>query len=94
MTAWDPKDPADVANYALGWTNILGGDTISALSSVTIAPVTTPALVADTQSFTTTTTTVKLSGGKAGTDYTVTFRVTTTGGQTLERSALVRVRDQ
>lgn len=86
------KDPADVWDYALDFTEAMtkAGDTLAAVvvtaspATITIgATATTPAGMA----------TVRLSGGAAGTDYTITFRATTTGGLVLERSAKLLVKD-
>jgi hypothetical protein len=95
MVRFDPKDPSDVSDFSLTWDSPLAGDTIASVDSVTITPRTASPLIEDEaqRSNTTTTTTVWLSGGRAGSNYTLTIRVTTAGGRTLERSARVRVRD-
>lgn len=86
------KDPADVWDYALDFTEAMtkAGDTLASVS-VTATPATitvgttstTPAGMA----------TVRLSGGAAGTDYTITYRATTTGGRVLERSVRLLCKD-
>jgi hypothetical protein len=48
----------------------------------------------DSDSATTTTTTVWLSGGTAGYNYKVENRITTVGGRTDDRTLLIRVREQ
>ncbi len=85
--SWDPKDTADVADYALDWAAFLGADTI-ATSAWTV-----PAgsgLVIDSATNTATMATVWLSGGTAGV-YAVANRITTAGGRTYERSVSLTV---
>jgi hypothetical protein len=97
ITYADAKDPSDVADYSMDWTAPLNGDTISAISSVTISPDTVPALLepaSPPRSNTNTSTKIWLQGGKAYSDYTIGIKVTTAGGRTLERSALLRVRER
>lgn len=92
-----PKDPADSADYTLTkWNLVLPlGDTVIAIAAVAIEPVTDPPLVEDAtkRGFTTTTTTLWLSGGKAGTTYTVSITATTAGGRQFQRSALLPVKE-
>jgi len=85
-------DPAAVLDYAVDWASWLGvGETISASSWVVGTGITqtTPA-----PSFTTTKATIWLTGGTAGTEYTITNHVTTTAGRQDERSFTVRVIDR
>lgn len=100
MTKFPDKDPTDVAIYELAWAGVLNGDTIASVDDIVITPVTSPALIepevgsppAPERSFTDDTVTFWLSGGEAGTKYTVSMTVTTAAGQTLERSASVKVK--
>lgn len=97
------KDPIDLADITLDWLKVLEGDTIAGLTSVTIAAVDpqvgdVPLAVAldggsaERKSSTASTTTVWLKDGHPDREYDVAFKVATAGGRTLERSALVRVR--
>jgi hypothetical protein len=76
------KDPDAVLDYGFDWSDWLDGDTIST-SSWTIAPAT---LTKKSDSLTTTTTTIWLSGGTVDVVYTVTNRIVTAGGRTEDRS--------
>ena len=90
----DPKDPDAVLDYDIHWndndagTNEAGddgwlqGDTIA--TSTWIVPA---GLTKDSDSKTTTTATVWLSGGVEGESYVITNRITTAGGRTDDRSA-------
>lgn len=85
------KDPDD-ANYPLtvDWTKHLP-------ASVTVSSVvwTVPAgLTGGAESATSTTTTKRLTGGTAGTDYTLTLVVTLSNGEVLTRKVMVLVRTQ
>lgn len=82
------KDPNDVLDYVVDWSLFLNGDTISA--SVWVIP---GGITQGTASNTTTTATTILSGGTAGSTYTVANRITTAGGKTAERSFRVVVKD-
>lgn len=98
MVSWpDPKDPADVADYELGWPDeVLNGDTIVSVESVDITPVTIPPLEETDpvqREFTTNSTLTWLQGGKAGSSYIVSFTVKTAGDRTLQRSGKLKVKE-
>jgi hypothetical protein len=89
---WPDKDPADVLDYALDWSDQLAltspSDTISS------ATWTVPAgLTAGAQFVVGGLATIWLSGGVAGTDYTITCRIVTAGARTLERSVILYVKE-
>ena len=88
------KDPDAVLDYPINWassdgtndgsssdTGWLQGDTISTATFTVDSGITK-----DSESNTTTTATVWLSGGTAGQRYTVTCRITTTSGRTEDQS--------
>ena len=83
------KDPNAVLDYSLDWTRWLDGDAIA--TSEWIVP---DGLVRVTDSRTTKIATVWLSGGLAGQSYTITNRITTTGGRTEDRSFAVKVEER
>lgn len=80
------KDPAAVLDYGIDWSAWLNGDTIST-STWTVPSGITQA----SESETTTTATIWLSGGTAGTDYLVTNKIVTHGGRTDERTIKISV---
>ncbi len=80
------KDPNAVLDYMADWEQWLKGDTIVASTWLPATGITI-----DYESFTTTSATVWLSGGTAGTVYTLTNRVTTAGGRTDDRSITILV---
>jgi hypothetical protein len=82
-------DPSAVLDYTVDWAAWLAtSETISASTWVVAAGITqtTPA-----PSFTTTTTTIWLTGGTVGTEYTITNHVTTNQGRQDDRSFTVVV---
>lgn len=81
---WPPKDPADVADYQIDWSALLGTDTIAS------STWTATGFTINSNSFTDTTATVWLAGGAAGVQ-SITNRITTAGGRTFERSATMTV---
>lgn len=83
------KDPQDIADYGLSWAKNLGTDTIT--SSSWIVP---DGITADDDSNTTTTATVRLSGGTAGENYDLTNRVVTASGQRFDCSIRIYVRER
>jgi hypothetical protein len=80
------KDPNSTLDYTINWSSWLTTDTISTVGWTIETGITQTAT-----SNTTTTATIWLSGGEAGTEYTVTCRVTTTAGRIDERSIAIRV---
>ena len=82
------KDPDAVLDYTVDWSDWLGADTITGTPTWTVGTGLTKA----SQTNTTTTATAWLSGGTAGSDYTVACKIVTTGGRTDERSFTVQVR--
>ncbi|MEN6533105.1 MAG: hypothetical protein ABFD89_05540 [Bryobacteraceae bacterium] len=83
------KDPHAVLDYSVDWTRWLADDEI-ATSEWIVAPGITKA--SETNSLTKAT--VWLSGGEAGQSYSVTNRITTTGGRTEDRSLMIRVEER
>lgn len=75
------KDPNAVLDYSVDWSRWLNGDTIA--TGVWMVPA---GLTKVTDANTTTKTTAWLSGGTADQSYTVTNRITTTGGRTEDSS--------
>jgi hypothetical protein len=94
MTVREPvaeylKDPDSTLDYILVWSRWLGTDTIASASW------TVPAgLTEESSTATTTTATVWLSGGTAGTDYDVACLITTAAGRIDERTIRVRCRER
>jgi len=85
------KDPLAIRDYLLDWSTYLAGaDTISS-ASWSVSP-SGPTIA--TSSNTTTTTTARVSGGTAGTEYTLTCHVVLASGQEDERSITIQVQDQ
>lgn len=84
------KDPNAVLDYQWDWSEWLAvGETIASHT------VTVPTgLTLDSSTASTTTVTAWLSGGTAGTTYTVTCRVTTSAGRTDDKSITVLCADQ
>jgi hypothetical protein len=83
------KDPNAVLDYSIDWTRWLAGDQVA--TSEWLVP-TGLTKVADSKA--SALATVWLSGGTAGQSYTVTNRVTTTGGRTEDRSFTIRVEER
>ena len=92
---WPDKDPADVLDYGVDWSDQLAlpdpDDTISS------ATWTVPSgLIAGAQFVEGGIAVIWLSGGTAGasgTDYTLICRIVTAGGRTLERSVKLLVKE-
>ena len=89
---WPDKDPADVLDFGLDWSDQLAlanpDDTISSVTWTVPAGLTSGA-----QFVVGAVATIWLSGGTAGTDYTIICRMVTSGGRTLERSVKLLVKE-
>jgi hypothetical protein len=85
------KDPDAVLDYSVDWSRWLAGDEISS-SEWLLENGAAIEKVTDTN--TTTSATVWLRGGDAGTTYLVTNRIVTTGGRTDDRTITVKVEDR
>lgn len=83
------KDPDAILDYQVNWATWLGVDTISTSTWVVPTGI-TQVSVANT----TTTATIKLSGGTVDTDYTLVNRIVTAGGRTDDRSIVMRIRQK
>lgn len=88
----DPKDPQESKLYTMDWSGELTDGATISTSSWTIdgglAKVTDGIVTGSLK------TTIKVSGGQAGADYACTNTVTTSDGETLERTGIVRVRER
>lgn len=85
------KDPQEVLDYTLDWSERLGSDTIST-SAWSFAVDPDGALDIDTDSKTSTTTTVWLSGGTLLEVYELTNHIVTAGGREMEQTCKIRVK--
>ena len=84
------KDPDAVLDYSVDWSKWLVGDQIETSAWF----VNDPSLQPADDSNTTTRATIWLAGGEGGQLYTVTNRITTSGGRTDERSFVIQVQER
>lgn len=85
------QDPDEVLDYTLDWSEwLVDGDVISSAAATGDTGLT----VGSTVSFTTTTTTVWLSGGSAGSSYDVAVHVVTAGGREGDRSITLQIKEK
>lgn len=80
------KDPDAKLDYIIDWSEWLDTDTISASDWVVPTGITE-----ESDSNTTTTATIWLSGGVVGSVYAVANRITTVGGRIDDRTITVKV---
>lgn len=78
---WPSRDPDEILDYQVDWTARLAGDTIA---TSTISLTAASGLTIDSQSNTTSSATVILSGGTLGQVAKLLNRVTTAGGRTMD----------
>lgn len=83
----DVKDPDDVDDVSIVWTNVLASETISTISTTVISG----GVTLGTPSISSATTTVRVTGGTAGTSAVIRFRITTSGGRTLDQSITIPI---
>jgi hypothetical protein len=88
------KQPSESRLYDIDFTPLLAtGDTVSAIASTTVSPVTVPPLSVAAGSVATPKTQHRISAGLDGTLYKITEVVTTADGDTLETDVRLRVED-
>jgi hypothetical protein len=87
------KDPQDKLDTGFDWdANAFLTNRVTTISG---SAWTVPSgITASSTSYTDTTTLVRLTGGTAGTDYTITNHVVLANGEEFDRSILVRVRSR
>lgn len=84
------KDPDAVLDYTVDWSDWLeAGDAIATSAAVADTGITVTSVL-DTD----TAVTAWISGGTVGTNYTVRFRITTTGSRTDDRTITLLVRQR
>lgn len=84
-----PKDPNAVVDYRIDWSKWLtDGDTIATSEWTVPAGVTMTTEYNDDTSAT-----IWLSGGTAGENYSLTNRITTSGGRTQDRTIIIQVKE-
>ena len=86
LTANFTKDPDDVLDYTYDWTSWLNGDQVSAFTAIP-----SPGITVNNTAFNTNSTTIWVSGGTAGFPYSVTHRITTSGGRQKDLTMTFRV---
>lgn len=100
---WAPKDPNDVKEYKFDFAGLTNGrvgaeadflDSGETISSRTVTVGTGLTKNSDSITDTNTSVTVWVSGGTDKTDYTVTCQIVTSASRTIEKSGIVRVRNQ
>ena len=85
------QDPSDVRIWAFDWSEFLDERSTTISSSSWVVP---SGLTEVSDSHTTTTATVKVSGGTHGQKYLVTNTVVLANGETVEKSFTLWVRNQ
>jgi len=81
------KDPSSVLDFGFDWSDWLDTD-----DSVSTSTWNVPTgITRDSDTNTSTTTTIWLSGGTVGSKYKITNRMVTANGRTVERSFYVKV---
>lgn len=101
---WDPKDPDEILDYDVDWTDalysaderalVLAGATVVPADTISTSTFILPTgtLVANSTSNTTTETKVWLSGGADGLSYNILNRVITVGGRSFDRTIKLKVK--
>lgn len=92
MKNWPDKDPDEVLDYAIDWQPRLNQDDGSIDSIATSTWVVPAGLTQVTSTFSGQNTVLWLSSGSLGETYSVTNRITTAGGRTMDQSVKLRIR--
>lgn len=103
---WPYKDPDEVLDYDVDWTNRLydAGELALVESGQTVVPndvildstFTMPegSLVKDSASFISTATKIWLSGGDEGQTYLIVNEITTVGGRTMDQTMKLKIKSK
>lgn len=86
------KDPNEVKDYSLDWSDLLGASDTITSSTWTVSEGS--GLTIGSDSNTTTATIVWLSAGTDGTNYSLVNQVVTAGGRTYDQTVRLKVRDK
>jgi hypothetical protein len=90
---WDAKDPNEVLDYQIDWGERLAeGETIST-SNWTISG-SDSSLTEDSKSISGENTVIWLSAGTLGVTYTLTNRIVTSGGRTMDQSVRLKIKSK
>jgi hypothetical protein len=84
-----PMDPQSVFDFVHDWSDWLTGSEVISTSTWSISP--SGSLAVDSESETTTTATVFVSGGVAGNRYRVINHIVTDAGRECDRTITVRI---
>lgn len=95
ILTWAEKDPDDVEDRYLDWTDRLSeaGDTIVSATWAVTPTGDAGDLAIDSQSETTVLTTVWLSAGRAGITYLLTCHIVTAGGREIDQTVKLKVKE-
>ena len=89
--SWPAKDPNEVLDFDLDWSERLGSDTISASVWLLSGSGT---VVMDSNTHTSTATKLWLSGGTVGETNVLTNRVTTAAGRVMDQSVKLKIKEK
>jgi hypothetical protein len=87
---WPPKDPDEVLDYQVDWSDRLSSDTL--LTSVWSISGDDSILTEDSSEISGDNTIIWLSAGTLGEAYNLLNRVTTTGGRTMDQTVRLRIK--
>lgn len=91
MLKWPFKDPDEVLDYQIDWSpRLIDGDII--INSIFIPDTSSGDINVDSTAFTTTSSTIWLSGGAINATYIFVNRVTTEAGRTMDQSVSIQIR--
>lgn len=91
-----PKDPADITDYQIDFSNVIPNDTISSIPTVgiTLAGTNLTLIITEVQNGkggTNKSASMRLSGGVSGTNYQIKATILTLAGDTFARSVIIPV---
>jgi len=89
---WPPKDPDEVLDYQIDWSDRLTSETI--LTSAWTISGSDSVLSEDSNSIAGESTVIWLSAGTLGVRYTLTNRITTSGGRTMDQTVRLKIQSK
>jgi hypothetical protein len=90
---WPAKDPDEVLDYTIDWTDRLSSETITLSTwTITCEDEDSPDLTEDSNAISTVYTVIWLSGGTLGLTYLLTNHITTSAGREMDQTVKLKLK--
>jgi hypothetical protein len=90
--SWPPKDPEEVLDYTIDWTDRLSDDTITVSEWAMSEDNEDELLIEDSNLISGETTVIWLSAGTLGVTYSLTNHITTAAGREMDQTVRLKIK--